>query len=169
TSAKALSFSADGKRLATAWTWNKSVRIWDVDRAEELLAIAHEGANEIADTALAPDGKTVVSVEFKRPQMEGSNGTATLHVWDAATGKSLRTVALGERHPRCLALSPNGRLAAVAAYHGFHPGVPSRLYDLERGKELFALDGHKGIVVSLAFSPDGKVLASGGSDQSVRL
>src|SRR5215467_11501289 len=36
-------------------------------------------------------------------------------------------------------------------------------------KELAVLKGHKGDVVSLAFSPDGKLLASGGGDSAGRL
>src|SRR5207249_1321866 len=44
-----------------------------------------------------------------------------------------------------------------------------RLWDTESGKELLALDGHRGTVRCLAFSPDGRFLASGGDDQLIKL
>jgi hypothetical protein len=43
------------------------------------------------------------------------------------------------------------------------------LWDLERGEEVARLQGHTSFVWSLAFSPDGKTLASGSGDATVRL
>ncbi len=40
-----------------------------------------------------------------------------------------------------------------------------RLWDLRQGKLLFTLQGHKGSVNSVAFSPDGEYISSGGLDQ----
>jgi len=44
-----------------------------------------------------------------------------------------------------------------------------RLWDVASGKKLAILNGHTDLVRSLAFSPDGKLLASGSSDGTVKL
>ena len=43
------------------------------------------------------------------------------------------------------------------------------MWDLATGQELVALKGHFTVVSSVAFSPDGKTLASGSGDLTVRL
>lgn len=43
------------------------------------------------------------------------------------------------------------------------------LWELETGAELRRLSGHAGTVSALAFSPDGKLLASGSSDRTIKL
>ena len=59
--------------------------------------------------------------------------------------------------------SPDGtRLAVVGSF-----GI--RLYDTQTGEELNLLIGHRGIVNSVSFSPDGETLASGGRDAVIRL
>ena len=54
------------------------------------------------------------------------------------------------------ALSPDGKTLATTGRDG-----SIRLWDVGTGKVRATLKGHKGSVFALAFSPDGKVLASG--------
>ncbi|MDE0683842.1 MAG: hypothetical protein OXI63_13070, partial [Candidatus Poribacteria bacterium] len=61
-----------------------------------------------------------------------------------------------------IASSADGKLLAVACSIGIW------MYDIETGKILNLLTGHTNWVLSVAFSPDGKTLASSSGDHTVR-
>src|SRR5262249_27874007 len=68
-------------------------------------------------------------------------------------------------------VSPDGKLLASGSGKWAEPKEPGELkvWDLDRGAERFNLEGHKSVVTGVAFSPDGKTLASCGRDGLVKL
>jgi WD40 repeat protein len=102
--------------------------------------------------ALAADGKTVA----------WSSGNKQVFVWKLVSADGPRSFAPLKRGSRALAIAPDAsRLAAADDWD-------VKLYDLDAHREFATLKGHKGLVVALAFSPDGRTLASGGWDGTVR-
>jgi RNA polymerase sigma factor (sigma-70 family) len=65
-----------------------------------------------------------------------------------------------------LAVSPDGKLLASAGGQG---DKLARLWDLGTGKVVRLIPGHEGEVTAVAFSPDGRALATASRDKSVRL
>lgn len=63
-----------------------------------------------------------------------------------------------------VAISPDGRLVAAGSLDKV-----VRVWDVQTGKPLERLEGHKDSVYSVAFMPDGKTLVSGSLDKTLRL
>jgi RNA polymerase sigma factor (sigma-70 family) len=103
---------------------------------------------------------------------------SSVSLWDALTGKSIRVIVV-PAPVLALAFSPDGKMLAAAGgsmpFRGL--GVTDReandfgiqLYDSATGKLIHQLAGHNRAVYSLAFSPDGKTLASAAGDSTIRL
>lgn len=111
----------------------------------------------VAAVAFSPDGKLLAA---------GSYGHVAL--WDLATARCVRVLTNVLGAVNDLKFSPDGKLLAVA---GGQPSAKGdlRLYQTSDWKLLGVLRGHDDVAFSVAFSPDGKRLASASFDQSVRL
>jgi WD40 repeat protein len=153
-----LAYSPDGKRLASA-AYDKTVRVWDVQTGTQLLTLSVEGS--VNRVAYSPDGKRLAS-----PSWEGNPKIATVSIWDGQTGNPLPALkgSINEIFEG-IAFSPDGkRLAAGSgtvdeAKRGYSAGAV-RVWDLETGAEVLTVKGHNNMVWNVAFSPDGKRLAS---------
>ncbi|QJX00492.1 sigma-70 family RNA polymerase sigma factor [Frigoriglobus tundricola] len=170
-SAQQVSFSPDGSRLVSAWEWGDRACVWDVSRAQTTLELVPTGVKRCPHAAFAPDGKTVVSASWRKDEVDDNFGKTVLHVWDAVTGKQRRELTVANLQPHALAVSPDGKWAALGgnAGNGSTPGPSVRLCDLVRNRERPVRHAEMSYVASVAFSADSRVLAAGNVDRSVRL
>jgi RNA polymerase sigma factor (sigma-70 family) len=153
-----LALSPVGKVMASAQ--NNNVQVWDLATLK-LKFSCHSGGFAVA---ISPDGSVLAT--------GGGTGRKSdpVVLWDLRTGNKLRSLSGSMYQVFGLSFSPSGKaLAAVSCGDSnFSPPKSSqpgivRLWDVPTGK-LHELDGHAGGATSLAFSPDGKVLATGGHD-----
>jgi WD40 repeat protein len=141
-----VAFSPDGKRLATAE--GGGVRVWEIE-SEELLYHSAGRRGDVAHLTYSPDGKTLVA----------ANQDGAFQLWDADTGKR-RGVYRGPKcNPAGLAFVDEDKITAL--------GVVNQvlcLWDVRTGKVLTPMEGHQGMVTSVAFAAGGKVVISAGTD-----
>jgi WD40 repeat protein/serine/threonine protein kinase len=150
----ALAFSPDGRTVASSGA-DGAVKLWDVGAGELKAALAGH-TDQATSVAFSPDGATVASASLDR----------TVKLWDVKTGK-LRRALEGNGLSSCspVAFSPDGKTVATVDQK-----CAIKLWDADTGALQATLPGHGAPVLSLAFSPDGKALASAGTwDHTARL
>ncbi|MEU4443406.1 protein kinase [Actinosynnema sp. NPDC050801] len=138
--------SADGRLLATADPTTSKVELWDVPARKRVFTVP----GEAVDTALSPDGGTLVAYTDRG-----------VVVWETAgfTEKAVFTAAPSIR----MALLPDPGLIALTN------GNDVVVHRASDGAVVANLTGHTGEVNSLAFAPDGGLLATTGMDATIRL
>jgi WD40 repeat protein/uncharacterized caspase-like protein len=111
----------------------------------------------VRSVAFAPDGKQVLTGSMDN----------TARLWDARTGKELRTFTGYSNGVKCVAFSPDGKQVLIGGGDN-----TAQLRDAQTGKELRTFTGPSRAftVFAVAISPDGKqVLTCGQEDNTARL
>ena len=112
----------------------------------------HTGA--IHRIAWSPDGSYLAS----------PSADHTIRIWDASSGKCVRTFRRHSDWVYSVAWSPDGQHIASAS-----GDKKIRLWEAASGNQLQSLEGHTGWVFTVAWSPDGQSIASGSDDNTVRI
>src|SRR5262249_50581560 len=130
--------------------------IVDPMSGEQLFRL-DEHLDLVQKIAVSPDGRWLASASHDR----------TVRIWELPGGKLVRTF-WGDGKFWCVKFSPDGSLLAAGGYADAEKGIGAvKLWELSSGVERPIPTGHG--AKSLAFSPDGKRLATAGTDQAVKL
>ncbi len=154
-----IAFSPDGRTLVSG-NADHTVCVFDVDTGKRLRTLIGHTA-PIFSVAFSPDGRTIAT--------GSSREDSTVRLWDARTGEHLRTLTGHAYHVFSVAFSPDRTLLASGG--GLDGTV--RLWDVNTGKQVRTLpEDHPGDTIGtwnrmsphqcVAFSPDGRTLASFG-------
>lgn len=145
---QSVGWSPDGCRVVSG-SYGGAVRVLDVRSGETIFGSIETGQGNIVwAVSYSPDGKKIVT---------GADG---LQVWDANTGKLLKTVGITVS---CLVWASGGRLLIVGSLNMI------RIFDTNTWTEIAVLDGHEKLVNAISLSPNERILASVSDDHTARL
>jgi len=141
-----IAWSPDGKRIASiGWIKEHTVQVWDVATGKNIF-IYRGHSWIVGQVSWSPDSKHIASV--------GTNGDFTVRVWDANTGIDV-LVFPGHR----VTWSPDGGYIASVAISD----NTIQIWDINSKANVYTYNGHTDSVYNLAWSPDGKRIASASS------
>jgi WD40 repeat protein/transcriptional regulator with XRE-family HTH domain len=157
-----VAFSPDGRTLASAGS-DGTVRLWDV-ATRRTVALLDGHLDSVRAVAFSPDGRFLAS----------GCADGAIELWDVTGRRVLADLAGHSGGVNTVAFAPDGGLLASGS-----SDRTVRLWDMSKlttnlwgttsHQPLATLTGHTDVVLGVAFSLDGRTLASGGSDRTVRL
>ncbi len=155
-----IAFSHDGQRLAVGGTIYRDngilshIQLWDIPTPSVLATWTGElGSVSISRLTFTPDDHYFAA---EAPSEYG--------VWKVedfiTTGKPIAYELDGQAHR--IAFSPDGTLMVIST------NAVITVYAVRTGERLVTLNGHRGRIVALVFSRDGRLLVSASQDNTVR-
>jgi WD40 repeat protein len=159
---RSVAFSPDGKTMASS-SGDNTIKLWDVVSHSEIATLRGH-TKLVRSVAFSPDGKTLAS----------ASSDSTIKLWDVASHKELETLKGHKGEIYSVAFSPDG--TTVASGGGLDKIIKlwdvasrSEVGELGKPNKLGKRESHNNAVYCVAFSPDGKTLASGSIDNTIKL
>ena len=175
--ATALSFGKEDTRLAVGYQ-DGAAQVWAIDAEREIISrVAAENAGPVAAIAFSPSGN-LVAMHTRGGLQRGAAIASRLSVWQAATGVVVWSADVHASGTAPAEGDPAGVLSAGNLSVAFSPDE-SKVYstgdravlvwDALRGDRLPDLTGPTGRVLAVTASSDGRLVAGGGADGTIRV
>jgi len=169
---KSVAFSPNGKILATG-SDDRTIKLWDINTTQEIRTLSGH-SHAVKSVSFSQDGKLLASASWDK----------TIKLWNVDTGEEICLLTGHQLQVTSVTFSPHvgayrsGPLLASASFDrtirlwALPTMEPSGLFTCGgefENRSHYTLSGHAWAVLTVAFSPDGKILATGSDDRTIKL
>ncbi len=169
-SVNSVAFSPDGETIASA-SDDRTIRLWNANTGELIKTLTGHVEN-VNTVGFSPDGNTIASGSGRLAYLGGGEDSGTcvgqeIRLWNTNTGELIKTLIGHTSVVNSVVFSPDGNTIASGSGHwwGYEgkasAGEEVRLWNAHTGELIKTLTGHKDVVSSVVFSPDGDLIVSG--------
>ncbi|QHG18121.1 serine/threonine-protein kinase [Nostoc sp. ATCC 53789] len=153
---KSVAFSPDGQILASG-SWDKTIKLWDVNTGTEICTITGHQL-QVNSVAFSPQGQLLASASYDR----------TIRLWQIPTrGRGAGSGEQGDMNSA--ELKDHSQAAEDIPPFPLPPSPFPLIQNRPCYSLLGTLSGHAWAVLTVAFSPDGQILATGSDDNTIKL
>jgi len=160
-----VAFSPNGQILATA-SDDKTIKLWQIETLEEICTLSGH-SHTVKSVAFSPNGQILASGSWDK----------TIKLWDVNTGTEICTMTGHQLQVNSVAFSPQGEILASASYDRtirlWQIPIFADLHKKFKNRPCYSLlstfSGHAWAVLTVAFSPDSQILATGSDDNTIKL
>jgi WD40 repeat protein len=164
-------FSPDGNIIASG-SFDNTVKLWNVLDGK-LLSNIKGHTEAVVDLAFSNNGKKLATASDDK----------TIKIWDMPDGKIIHSIKVPE-HVQAVVFSPDDKrlmtggrdkimigefLQEIFGDSKFNKGISARLWDVKDGTLLQTFAEHSNDVNDIAYSIDGKYIATASSDKTVQI
>jgi WD40 repeat protein len=170
--AEALAFFPDGRRFCVGT--DRALELWDIERGERIARLSEDPVPPVTSLCISQDARFVVSGHGRGSQGARAPAEFAVVLWDANTGRRLKTFDGHTEDVMAVAIEPDGKRILSASYDGY-----PRLWDAAKTDGdplLHSFEIKRGVVtriekdesgrnirlrIGLAFAPDNRHAAMG--------
>ncbi|KIK44968.1 hypothetical protein CY34DRAFT_78758 [Suillus luteus UH-Slu-Lm8-n1] len=154
-------WSASGDRVVSG-SWDGTARVWNAKTGKRILKIKtrHESVWVVL---YSPDDTRIATGGYKNvAQISGGSYEYAAKIWDAKTGKLIKTLE-HDRIVYSLAWASDGKTLITGSF-----GL-IKIFDTATWKQVATLEGHTNYVNAITLSHNNRLLASASYDNTARI